>query len=126
MSQNLIIAVDDDSKMLVALCRLLQAHEYAVQAFSSVSDFLNDADLDSANCLILDIHLDGASGIELRRLIAGNGFTIPVIFITADATDILRNEANAAGCAAFLRKPISSNALIGAIQTCVKSRVTVG
>jgi hypothetical protein len=35
--------------------------------FNTVESFLDRANLCGATCLVLDIHLDGMSGIELRR-----------------------------------------------------------
>ena len=123
MAQKLVIAVDDDASVLCALRRLLQAHGYAVQAYSTVDDFLSKANQKAAACLILDIHLNGASGIEVRRRIAAVGSPLPVIFMTADDSEVLRDEANAAGCVAYLRKPVSATKLINAIRKCEKQSV---
>jgi FixJ family two-component response regulator len=114
--QNLIIVLDDDVSLLRALGRLLKAYGFVVQAFNSVHDFVDQAKLSEALCLVLDIHLKEGSAIKLRRSIAEQGISIPVIFMTADQSDALREEAYEAGCAAYLRKPFAATSLIQAIE----------
>ena len=70
-------------------------------------------------CIVLDIHMDGISGIEMRRRLAAKGSTVPVIFMTALDSAAVRKEAIEAGCAAFLPKPFSGHELIGAIRKAI-------
>jgi FixJ family two-component response regulator len=116
MVQELIIILDDDVSLLRALGRLLRAYGFAVQAFDSIQDFVNNARLTEAFCLVLDIHLQEGSAIALRRSIAKQGISVPVIFMTADESDDLREEAYETGCAAYLRKPFTATSLIRAIE----------
>src|SRR5262245_4896177 len=82
-STRTIAVVDDDPSMLKGLVRLLNAHGFGTQAFASAEAFLADSGAGSAACLVLDIHLGGISGIELRRRLTASGSRLPVIFITA-------------------------------------------
>ena len=71
---------------------------------------------DRADCVIVDIQLEGISGIIFRRRLAASGSSLPVIFITAiDAAEAER-EATETGCVAYLRKPFPSDRLIAAIN----------
>jgi len=115
-STKTIAVVDDDPSMLRGIVRLLSAHGFGTQAFASAEAFLGDVGASTAACLILDIHLGGMSGIELRRRLTASGSRLPVIFITAVDDEATREEAIAAGCIACLRKPFASNLLIGAIK----------
>jgi len=108
-----IAVVDDDSSMRTGLERLLQAHGFATEVFPSAEAFLGAAS--AADCLVLDIHLGGMGGFELRRRLAGSGSTLPVIFMTAFDDDSTRSEAAKAGCVAYLRKPFVGQLLIDAI-----------
>jgi CheY-like chemotaxis protein len=71
------------------------------------------------DCLLLDIHLGGVSGIELRRRLKDSGSTLPVIFMTALDDEAMREQALKAGCVAFLRKPFQARQLIDAIKKAV-------
>jgi FixJ family two-component response regulator len=101
--------------MLKGIERLLRAHGFDAELFYSVEDFQERANLREAICLVLDINLNGRSGIELRREIAIAGVSIPVIFITANDSDTTRKAAIEAGCVAYLAKPFPAKSLVEAI-----------
>ena len=108
-----VAVVDDDSSMRTGLERLLQAHGFATEVFSSAEAFLGAGS--TADCLLLDIHLGGMGGFELRRRLSGSGSPLPVIFMTAFDDDETRGEAAKVGCVAYLRKPFVGQLLIDAI-----------
>ena len=113
--RTVIAVVDDDNFMLKAIERVLSAHGFAAQLYPSAEAFL-DTGAASAACLVLDIHLGGMSGIELRRRLKAAHPKLPVIFITSACDDLIQTEAMKVGCAAFLRKPFPASSLIGEIN----------
>jgi FixJ family two-component response regulator len=119
-TRHLVIVVDDDPSLLRAVQRVLQVHGFETEVFSSVEGFLEGAHLDEATCLVLDVHLQHMSGIELRRQLTLSGHSLPVIFITAVESETTRKAALEAGCVAYLHKPFPSDRLIGAIKTIVE------
>jgi len=68
-----------------------------------------------AICLIVDVQLGESCGIEFAQQLANAGFTMPIIFMTADDNESVKRRAMEIGCGAFLRKPFSADALIGAL-----------
>jgi FixJ family two-component response regulator len=116
-----IIILDDDASMLAAVERVVKAAGFDAQAFGAVQTFLDEADFDQASCLVLDIDLDGRCGIELRRRLAREGVSIPVIFITALDREAIGEAARQAGCVALLRKPFPSRQLIDAVELSLRS-----
>jgi FixJ family two-component response regulator len=113
--RKLIVVVDDDPMMLKGVQRLLSANGFDTEAFASAEALLDCATRGEPACFLLDIHLGGMSGIDLRRRLAASGSTAPVIFMTAFDDDATREEAIAAGCIAYLHKPFPAHSLIGAI-----------
>jgi FixJ family two-component response regulator len=114
--QKIIAVVDDDASMLKSIERLLFAYGFATKVFASAEAFLDlDGPADS-DCLLLDIHLGGMSGIQLRRHLSASGCRLPVIFMTAFDDEATRAQAQSAGCTAYLHKPFVENLLIGAIE----------
>jgi FixJ family two-component response regulator len=111
-----VAVVEDDPSMLQGLNRLLSAHGFRVQTFASAELFLDAIANCEAECLLLDIHLGGISGIDLKRQLAASGSNLPVIFMTAIDTETTRQEAFDAGCIAYLRKPFLAKLLIDAIN----------
>jgi FixJ family two-component response regulator len=112
-----IAVVEDDPSMLQGLNRLLLAHGYRVEKFTSAESFLGDVARCEAKCLLVDIHLGGMSGIDLKRRLASSGSDTPVIFMTAIDNEATRQEAFNAGCVAYLRKPFLAKLLIDAINS---------
>jgi FixJ family two-component response regulator len=110
-----IAIVDDNAAVLKGIERLLNAHGFATKGFSSAESFLASRPTGGIDCVLLDIHLGGMSGIALRRELSASGSTIPVIFMTAFDDHATRLQAQAAGCVAYLRKPFAGRLLIDAI-----------
>jgi len=111
-----VAVVDDDPSMLNATESLLQAQGFATMVFASAEEFLDRGAVTQVNCLLLDIHLGGMSGIELRRRLKASGSMLPVIFMTALDDEDVREQAIKAGCVAFLHKPFEVRQLIKAIK----------
>ena len=70
-NQSFVVAViDDDDVIREALAGLLAAHEYEVELYASAEEFLGAVADSRADCLLVDIHLDGiAAG---SRSVAGS------------------------------------------------------
>jgi len=110
-----VAIIDDDPSVLRGLKRVLDASHFATKVFDCGEAFLRDS-ASSVACIVLDIHLGGISGIEMRRRLKAMGCTIPVIFMTAQDSAAVRREAMDVGCAAYLQKPFSGHVLIDAIR----------
>jgi FixJ family two-component response regulator len=114
--RKVIAVVDDDSGTLDAIGFLLDAHGFGVRAFDSAEAFLERDAAEQVDCLLLDIHLGGLSGIGLRRRLEASGSTLPVIFMTALDDAATRGQAQRAGCVAYLQKPVLARQLMDAIH----------
>lgn len=112
----LIGIVDDDDSILRALRRLLGSAGFRVRTFRSGEELLDREALDEIDCLVLDIHLGGLSGFELKEKLSAGSLSIPVIFITAHDDAPTRERARLACAVGYLRKPFDERALTGAIQ----------
>jgi FixJ family two-component response regulator len=114
--RKVVAIVEDDPDMRKGIVRLLNVYGFDTIAFPSAEAFLDEKAANEAVCLVLDIHLSGMTGIELRRRMSASGSTLPVIFVTAVDDEATRVEALDTGCIAFLRKPFAASLLIGAID----------
>ena len=110
-----LVLVEDDDDVRVALARLLRSMGHRVHLFASAEAY--DAEQVSSDCLILDVRLPGASGLELRERLRARGCQVPVVFITGESGPSTR------GCARTidqidepsLAKPFSEDELMDAI-----------
>ena len=110
-----VAIVEDDPSLRRSVRRLLNAHGFAVEDFPSAETFLGGDPDSRVACVVLDIHLPGMSGLELRRRLTAVGSPLPVIFITAIDDDAVKIAAVQLGCVAFLRKPFPAELLIDAV-----------
>jgi FixJ family two-component response regulator len=108
----LVYVVDDDPCILKGLKRLLRVHGYDSVLFQSAKAFKEHDDFAGAICAVLDIQLDGESGIEVKVWLNEEGVSLPVIYITANDSDIIRTAAMESGCIAYLTKPFPATSLI--------------
>jgi FixJ family two-component response regulator len=117
--RKVVAVVDDDPSMLNAAESLLDAQGFATMVFASAEEFLDRGAATQVDCLLLDIHLGGVSGFELRKRLKNSGSTLPVIFMTALDDEAIREQALKAGCVALLRKPFQARQLLEAIKQAV-------
>jgi FixJ family two-component response regulator len=115
MSERTIAIVEDDAGMREALGRMLRAAGFEARGYSSAEEFLQD-DAADPGCLVLDIQLPGASGLDLLRRLLKEGQARPVIFITAHDTASARLAAAGLGAVAFLTKPFEGRQLVAAVH----------
>jgi FixJ family two-component response regulator len=112
---RIVAVVEDDPSMRRSVARLLTARGFATEAFASAEEFLQRHAGVDVGCLVLDIHLRGMTGIELRSRLEAAGRSVPIIFITAIDDSALERETRRAGCIEYLCKPFAAECLIGAV-----------
>jgi FixJ family two-component response regulator len=110
--RNVVAVIDDHLGLLGAMSRLLSAFGYDTELYASAKEFLDAAMTTEAICLIVDIQLGESCGIEFAQHLANAGFTIPIVFMTADDNESVKRRAMETGCVAFLLKPFSADVLI--------------
>lgn len=115
-SRGTIFLVDDDEALRRATQRLLQACGFQVSSFPSAEAFLRAYEIRPAGCLLLDLRMNGLSGLELQQLLLQRGDAPPIVFFTGHADDAARCHAMEKGAIAFLEKPVGEERLIEALE----------
>ena len=117
MADEFVVSiVDDDVSVRRSTRRLLRSSGFQAEAFASAEEFLVSEWAGASDCLILDLRMPGMNGLELQRRLTQNGNPVPVIFLSAHASEEEERSARQGGAVQFLRKPISKEALLSAIQ----------
>ncbi|TCK95700.1 response regulator receiver domain-containing protein [Paraburkholderia sp. BL9I2N2] len=117
-SPAVIGVVDDDEFVRMATSSLLRSANWRVIVYESANHLLGDARRSELKLVVADIHMPGVDGFALLESIKLWKRPVPVIFITAYATQELLERAEAGGAAGFFSKPVDDArllALIGAI-----------
>ena len=117
----LIGVVDDDESVRDALSSLIRSAGYRCVVFPSAEAFLDSGAMGRANCTVLDIRMPGLSGLDLQSRLREMHYATPVIFVTGHADEVMRARALQEGAIAFLSKPFSEDALLGAIRSALKT-----
>ena len=119
--ERLVAVVDDDISVRESLESLIRSVGMDVRVFASAEEFLNAAHPRKADCLVLDVRLPGMSGVELHHHLLAHDRRVPVIFITAHASDDRsRLEARSDWTVAYLTKPFGEDELLDAVHAALK------
>jgi FixJ family two-component response regulator len=111
-----VFIIDDDSSVRESLTELFTSVGLQVAAFGSPAQFLRDRTLDGPGCLVLDVRLPGASGLDFQADLARADIQLPIIFITGHGDIPMTVRAMKAGAVEFLTKPIRDQDLLDAVQ----------
>jgi FixJ family two-component response regulator len=123
----LVCVIDDDASVLKSLSRLLTAWGYEVRAFAAAQQFLQQSrdEDERIGCLVLDVHMPGMSGIDLRAELDLANRRLPIVFVTGIGDERLRRRALSGGAIRVLEKPFDEAQLRCAVQEAVANAVRV-
>jgi FixJ family two-component response regulator len=112
----LVSVVDDDESVRESLPDLLDDLGFVARTFESAEEFLASDCIKDTRCLILDIAMPGMTGPELLQELKQRRQKIPIIFITAQRDDNVRQRVIEQGATECLFKPFSDIALSDAVN----------
>lgn len=116
VAHHLVSVVDDDASVRESLPDLLEVRGFDVEVFESAEKFLTSKAIDQTDCIILDVSMPGMTGPELQEELANQKRSIPIIFITARADEVLFARLLDRGAVDCLVKPFSDRKLREALQ----------
>ena len=111
-----VLVVDDDAAVRNALKFVLEIEGFKVRLYPNGQALLDDGDLPTMGCLVVDYRMPGMDGLELVERLRAGDVTLPVVLICSRLNDWLRSRAMRAGISAVLEKPLSDSALIECIR----------
>ena len=113
-TERTVAIVDDDQAVRDSLRLLLELAGQSVESFASAADFLSAPDRKS-ECLILDHHMPGMTGLELAAKLRADGNFIPILLITGSPSPAIAARAAELGIEGLLEKPPGEADLLGFI-----------
>jgi two-component system response regulator HydG len=108
-----ILIVDDDRRMARTLVDILRIKGYAAEAAHSAPEALEKVQARAFDCVLSDFKMPGMDGLELHQALRALRPDVPVVLMTAYATDELISTGRDQGVIATLSKPLDLNALLG-------------
>jgi FixJ family two-component response regulator len=113
--QAMVLVVDDDVDIRSSLTDMFRSVGMRTMTYSTTAEMLSGPLPDGPTCLVLDLRLPGASGLELQAQLASQGIDIPIIFITGHADVPTSVRAMKAGALDFFPKPFREQELLDAV-----------
>lgn len=111
-----VFVIDDDALVRDSVADLLRSVGLEVQSFGATRDFLESKRPDAPGCIVLDVRLPGASGLEFQRTLAESSIELPVIFISGHSDISISVRAMKSGAIEFLTKPLREQDLLDAVN----------
>lgn len=112
-----VYIVEDDAAVRDSLALMLGLAGYRTVFFADAEAFLAAWREEWAGCVVSDLKLPGASGVELQAELQRRGSRLPFIIITAHGDVAAARAAFRAEAVDFLEKPFDHGQLRAAIQT---------
>ncbi len=101
-----VLVVDDDRRMVKTICDILKVKGYeALQAYTG-EEAVEKVKSETLHCVLMDIKMPGINGVEALKMIKTLSPELPVLLMSAYATEELAAEARQQGAYTVLTKPI--------------------
>jgi DNA-binding response OmpR family regulator len=121
-----ILVAEDQTEMRVLLRRALTRRGYDVvdaqdgpHLVQAIIDGLLAPQTEVPDLIVTDVRMPGYSGLEVLARLRREGWTTPVILITAFGDAQLHREAQELGAACVLNKPFAMEDLCAAVEALV-------
>lgn len=111
-----IIVVDDDDAVRDSLCVMLTLAGLQVTSCRSGAALLQHLKPATPDCLVLDVHMPGMTGLELVERLKNGGYDIPVILISGNLDATAEAQARRLGVVHLLKKPFPGATLIKIVK----------
>ena len=119
----LILIVDDDDEVRIALKELMESVDLDAADFASARELMDAEIPDRAGCLVLDVRMPGASGLDLQQQLSDTRGAKPIVFLTGHGDIEMSVQAMKAGAIDFLTKPVRDQTLLDAVTAGIERDV---
>ncbi|SRR6267154_591504 len=113
-----ILLIEDEATDMKLLSAVLNSSGHRVLQKDSAEQAVAEIKAHRPDLVLLDLKLPGMDGLELARRLKQDPVTrrIPIVAMTAASEKFSMNDALAAGCDAYILKPIDTRALPNKIE----------
>ena len=122
MSEKLITIVDDEEDIVELVSHHLKREGFKVKEFHNGRDFLSYIESVQPDLAVLDIMLPGIDGLEICRILKNKNTTssIPIIMLTAKASEADVVVGLELGADDYIVKPFSPRELVARVKTVLR------
>ena len=121
MSTDLtVFVVDDDEEVRDAMKLLMNSVGLKVETFASGEEYLDQFDPARPGCLLLDVRMQGISGLDVQERLALEQVQPPIIIITGHGDVPMAVRAVKAGAVDFIEKPFNEQVLLDSVHRAIE------
>lgn len=117
-----IAVVDDDPAVRDSLVTIFEIEGWRARPYADGDSFLSDTKRHKVDCVLLDVHMPGRSGLEVLNALGGHHFAAPVFIISGQGDIPMAVNAIKAGAHDFLEKPFDADLVIARVREAVDAR----
>ncbi|MDO5087293.1 MAG: response regulator [Comamonadaceae bacterium] len=111
-----VYVVDDDEAVRDSVQWLLEGKDFRVRCFESAETFLSRFDPREVACLLVDIRMNGMSGLELQDKLLERQSPLPLAFVTGHGDVPMAVDTMKKGALDFIQKPFNEEALVSLVE----------
>lgn len=112
----LILIVDDSSTTRKAILQIVKADGHEALTATNGREALEIIAATPPDCILLDLIMPEIDGLEVLKALRERRSKIPVIVLTADIQEIVRQECLELGATEFINKPLIKKELFDKIR----------
>ena len=111
-----VFIIDDDLSVRRSLSLFLTSVGYSVESFPGAEEYLANEPFEGTGCILLDVNMEGKSGLELQEELISRASRLPIIFITGQGNIQMSVQALKKGAVNFLEKPFKDDELLRSVS----------
>ena len=111
--------VDNDTRVLKSLARLLEVEGLSTTSSTSAQEFLSRYDAGVPGCVVLDLAMPGESGLDLQAELQRIHLPVPLVFLSGRSDVPASVHAMKSGAIDFLTKPVDADTLLQAVRQAI-------
>jgi len=114
-----IYVVDDDASVRDALSLVLSLEGFHVSGFAEGASFLAAVRQHQPDCIILDVHMPGRSGLDILKELHNQHYAVPLFIISGQGDIPMAVDAIKNGALDFIEKPFNGETLVTRVREAI-------
>jgi signal transduction histidine kinase/ActR/RegA family two-component response regulator len=106
-----VLVVDDTEDVYEIISEFLTLMGAQADVATSGREAIEKVTSDKFDIVLMDVQMPFMDGYETTKFIRANGFTVPIVALTAHASEEARSRAKESGCTAYMTKPVNFDKL---------------
>jgi CheY-like chemotaxis protein len=106
-----VLYVDDSEEMIEIVKIVLKDSGYRILSQTDGQATLNFCANENPDLILMDLNMPGMNGFEVTRQLRDQGYTNPIVVLTASESDADKEKAVAVGCNDYILKDMEMRGL---------------